>query len=61
MPAYLQKNLSFMLFYNGKELYNGDSILRLSDLFINTHTEYALELSVITQATGLTKEEVESL
>ena len=49
-----------MLFYNGQEPYNGDAILRLSDSFINTHTEYALELSVITQATGLTKEEVES-
>ena len=46
MPAYLQKNLSFMLFYNGQELYNGDSILRLSDSFINTHAEYTLELSV---------------
>ena len=35
-----------MLFYNGQELYNGDSILRLSDSFINTHAEYTLELSV---------------
>ena len=36
----------FYVFYNGKEAYSDDSILRLSDSFINTCTEYALELSV---------------
>ena len=36
----------FYVFYNGKEAYSDDSILRLSDSFINTHAEYTLELSV---------------
>ena len=36
----------FYVFYNGKEPYSGDSRLRLSDSFINTHIEYVLELSV---------------
>ena len=36
----------FYVFYNGKELYRGDSLLKLSDSFTQKHNEYALELSV---------------
>ena len=36
----------FYVFYNGKEPYRGDSLLKLSDSFTQTHDEYALELSV---------------
>ena len=36
----------FYVFYNGKEAYRGDSLLKLSDSFTQTHDEYALELSV---------------
>ena len=36
----------FYVFYNGKEPYRGDSLLKLSDSFMQTHDEYALELSV---------------
>lgn len=36
----------FYIFYNGKEPYRGDSLLKLSDSFTQTHDEYALELSV---------------
>ena len=36
----------FYVFYNGKEPYRGDSLLKLSDSFTQKHNEYALELSV---------------
>ena len=36
----------FYVFYNGKEPYRGDSLLKLSDSFTQKHDEYALELSV---------------
>ena len=36
----------FYVFYNGKELYRSDSLLKLSDSFTQKHNEYALELSV---------------
>ena len=36
----------FYVFYNGKEPYRGDSLLKLSDSFTQIHDEYALELSV---------------
>ena len=36
----------FYVFYNGKEPYRGNSLLKLSDSFTQTHDEYALELSV---------------
>ena len=36
----------FYIFYNGKEPYRGDSLLKLSDSFTQKHNEYALELSV---------------
>ena len=40
------KEPEFYVFYNGKELYRGDSLLKLSDSFTQKHNEYALELSV---------------
>mgnify|MGYP000998324811 CR=1 FL=1 len=40
------KEPEFYIFYNGKEPYRGDSLLKLSDSFTQTHDEYALELSV---------------
>ena len=40
------KESEFYVFYNGKELYRGDSLLKLSDSFTQKHNEYALELSV---------------
>ena len=40
------KESEFYVFYNGKEPYRGDSLLKLSDSFTQTHDEYALELSV---------------
>ena len=40
------KEPEFYVFYNGKEPYRGDSLLKLSDSFTQTHDEYALELSV---------------
>ena len=36
----------FYVFYNGKEPYRSDSLLKLSDSFTQKHNEYALELSV---------------
>ena len=36
----------FFVFYNGKQPYNTDSVLKLSDSFTQKHDEYALELSV---------------
>ena len=36
----------FYVFYNGKQSYNTDSVLKLSDAFTQKHDEYALELSV---------------
>ena len=35
-----------LCFYNGKQPYNTDSVLKLSDAFTQKHDEYALELSV---------------
>ena len=36
-----------MLFYNGKEAYSGNSVLKLSDSFVSKYkAEYTLELSV---------------
>ena len=40
------KGPEFYVFYNGKEPYRGDSLLKLSDSFTQKHNEYALELSV---------------
>ena len=36
----------FYIFYNGKQPYTTNSVLKLSDSFTQTHDEYALELSV---------------
>ena len=36
----------FYVFYNGKQPYNTDSVLKLSDSFTQKHDEYALELSI---------------
>ena len=36
----------FYVFYNGKQPYTTNSVLKLSDSFTQTHDEYALELSV---------------
>ena len=37
----------FYVFYNGKEAYSGNSVLKLSDSFVNKYkAEYTLELSV---------------
>jgi len=36
----------FYAFYNGKESYSDNSVLKLSDAFIQKHDKYALELSV---------------
>ena len=37
----------FYVFYNGKETYSGNSVLKLSDSFVNKYkAEYTLELSV---------------
>ena len=36
----------FYIFYNGKQPYSTNSVLKLSDSFTQTHDEYALELSV---------------
>ncbi|MFC1239579.1 Rpn family recombination-promoting nuclease/putative transposase [Treponema vincentii] len=36
----------FFVFYNGKQPYNTDSVLKLSDAFTQKQDEYALELSV---------------
>ena len=36
----------FYVFYNGKQPYSTNSLLKLSDSFTQTHDEYALELSV---------------
>ena len=36
----------FYIFYNGKQPYTTNSLLKLSDSFTQTHDEYALELSV---------------
>ena len=36
----------FYVFYNGKEAYSDNSVLKLSDAFTQKHDEYALELSV---------------
>ena len=40
------KEPEFYIFYNGKEPYRGDSLLKLFDSFTQKHNEYALELSV---------------
>ena len=40
------KEPEFYIFYNGKQPYTTNSVLKLSDSFTQTHDEYALELSV---------------
>ena len=40
------KEPEFYVFYNGKQPYTTNSVLKLSDSFTQTHDEYALELSV---------------
>ena len=40
------KEPEFYIFYNGKQPYSTNSLLKLSDSFTQTHDEYALELSV---------------
>ena len=40
------KEPEFYVFYNGKQPYTTNSVLKLSDSFTQKHDEYALELSV---------------